>query len=1357
MLLLLVSLAISFSFTTQQTTLYITGSGTLSASLVTPNCDMNTITVIHVGEGCTALTTGTFYNFASLVDLYLPSTLQTITGSDTNYCFKLANIYLPSGSNYLELDTYGALYTKGLVKLIRLPPMKTSFAFSSQTTTIGERSMQSCRKISTLNITNSITSVANMYLYDSYFTKIYIETGSSLTSITNWGHAFKLTYIFIAKSVISIASGAFSYNYLLKTIEFETGSVLTTINSNAFYFTVFEKFVFPPNCTTISSYLFNLVTTLKYIYIPASLISINTQAFTGAQNIQTIEIDPNNPAYTVISPATLMLKDGTKFIYIPPSSTNFTIPASVTDFGYTMFQSCTQLTSINVNSSSKSFAADAGIVYNKAYTKAIACIGGITKVSLRTECTSNGDYCFYQCTLLTSVILNEGLLTIGTYSFYATNFTEINFTSTIKSLGSYCFYKSLLANVTINGGGPATISTFAFDLTKITEIHFGINLASLGSYAFYSTPLTTITFDPDCPLSSIPSITFYLCTKLVSIEIPKNVLTMYDRCFYYTSSLKNVTFSEGSKLYYIDSQVFLQSSIALIILPSSLTSLGANCFSSCTKLVNVTFETGINLTTLGGGVFKSCTSLKNITIPASVTTFDASAFIYCTSLTDIIVESNNENYTSYNGIVYTKDKEKLVCCPGGKTTALVFNYILVIGSNAFYGCSKLQNLSFEDGCHLETIEDGTFYSCTALVRVDLPTSLQTVKQNAFQGCTKLAIITFPDYSLANLAADSIFADCSSLTTFTFGKYCALTAFGSNIFSNCVKLATIVIPANCSSIGDGAFSNCVALSNITFESNSHMTSLSNTAFSGCTALLNYTVPDSFTQINSSCFGGATAITIVNIAPGLSITKIASNAFSAFPLKYINFGKGTTVSKIDDSAFLNRLISSFQMDSPMIISSNALKGCTKLTSISVLGAKSIGSAAFSGCTLLSSFTVSKTCTSLGSNRFYGCTSLSRIEFISTSTVSSIGDNSFYGCTKITNIQIPKSVLTIGSKAFYGCSSLLNISFASNCVLSSIGANCFSGCTSLTNFTIPDSFINITKSTFGSAPSIRIVNVPANMSIILIGSNAFDSFPLEYFNIGPGTTISCIDQYGFANTKIHSFSLECEVIVSAFAFQNCTNLTTVNMTQMKSYSSLSAAKRKLKSSSLSQEFYTIPEGLFDGCICLESLSINNNIDNISGYAFRNCNVLQFTIPSSVTSIGNSAFENCYKVKIIPNYIVYFGNSSFKGAGISRTLKINSNVSYIGEFTFFNTSLRIVYYCGDTDFSGFSRSFDDSTSIVVTFSYPKSTFCGATVYHMPSNSCSDIMQTNNDANGLLKRQIGEKLNADGIFLASVYYIGLW
>lgn len=92
MIFLLLYLSYAFTFETKRTTLYIKGSGRLTADLVKQKCDRNSITIIHLGEGCTELESGTFYYFASLKNIYLPSTLTSMTGYDLYYCYVLAHI-----------------------------------------------------------------------------------------------------------------------------------------------------------------------------------------------------------------------------------------------------------------------------------------------------------------------------------------------------------------------------------------------------------------------------------------------------------------------------------------------------------------------------------------------------------------------------------------------------------------------------------------------------------------------------------------------------------------------------------------------------------------------------------------------------------------------------------------------------------------------------------------------------------------------------------------------------------------------------------------------------------------------------------------------------------------------------------------------------------------------------------------------------------------------------------------------------------------------------------------------------------------------------------------------------------------
>jgi hypothetical protein len=73
-------------------------------------------------------------------------------------------------------------------------------------------------------------------------------------------------------------------------------------------------------------------------------------------------------------------------------------------------------------------------------------------------------------------------------------------------------------------------------------------------------------------------------------------------------------------------------------------------------------------------------------------------------------------------------------------------------------------------------------------------------------------------------------------------------------------------------------------------------------------------------------------------------------------------------------------------------------------------------------LTSITIPNSVTSIGSNTFYGCSSLTSATI--GDSVASIGASAFYNCNCITSITIPNSVTSIGKNAFYGCSKLKDV---------------------------------------------------------------------------------------------------------------------------------------------------------------------------------------------------------------------------------------------------------------------------------------------------------------------------------------------
>ena len=76
---------------------------------------------------------------------------------------------------------------------------------------------------------------------------------------------------------------------------------------------------------------------------------------------------------------------------------------------------------------------------------------------------------------------------------------------------------------------------------------------------------------------------------------------------------------------------------------------------------------GVPVIGIGDWTFFLCSSLISITIPDSVTSIGSFAFSGCSSLISITVDATNAQYSSVNGILFSKDNRTLVCYPAGKT------------------------------------------------------------------------------------------------------------------------------------------------------------------------------------------------------------------------------------------------------------------------------------------------------------------------------------------------------------------------------------------------------------------------------------------------------------------------------------------------------------------------------------------------------------------------------------------------------------------------------------------------------------------------------------------------------------------
>ncbi len=95
--------------------------------------------------------------------------------------------------------------------------------------------------------------------------------------------------------------------------------------------------------------------------------------------------------------------------------------------------------------------------------------------------------------------------------------------------------------------------------------------------------------------------------------------------------------------------------------------------------------------------FENCYQLTSLTIPATVTKIGEQAFKGCASLSEISVDMSNKSYCSSNGMLFSKDKSRLIFCPPQRvgSSYQLDTKVKVIADYAFFGVQNLNRVYYE--------------------------------------------------------------------------------------------------------------------------------------------------------------------------------------------------------------------------------------------------------------------------------------------------------------------------------------------------------------------------------------------------------------------------------------------------------------------------------------------------------------------------------------------------------------------------------------------------------------------------------------------------------------------------------------
>ena len=335
------------------------------------------------------------------------------------------------------------------------------------------------------------------------------------------------------------------------------------------------------------------------------------------------------------------------------------------------------------------------------------------------------------CVGLQTVIIGEGVTSIGTYAFEKCNFTSVSIPKSLESIGekafSYC-----------TQSGPITIPSDA-------------KLNSIGAWAFEKCNMTNVTID--CPVrvgndafagcgflenasiryadeASVENSTFAGCDKLTTVTLGGDFSKIENLAFKGCYALTTVIIPDGTPEVEGCSDGTYQGpfngcgNLTTIDAVNGLGSIGMYAFYNRDKLKSIKFSE--KAITIGEYAFSGCTALNSIEIPQSITSIESHAFLNCSGLASITFDPRDDqnNLTIKDSAFHcnTGNLVETLTIPDNTTVEASFSTVsgygrlkkliignnVTLGKNAFNRQDKLAEIIFEKDV---TIDNTAFENC----------------------------------------------------------------------------------------------------------------------------------------------------------------------------------------------------------------------------------------------------------------------------------------------------------------------------------------------------------------------------------------------------------------------------------------------------------------------------------------------------------------------------------------------------------------------------------------------------------------------------------------------------------------------
>jgi len=1283
----------------------------------------------------TSIQSNAFQSCGALTSISLPSSILTISNSCFYECTLLNNISLPSSLTFLGDNVF--------MNCTSLD----SISIPAGITTINYSCFLGCSGLKTVVFNGNVTGFGKMSFYKC----------ASLYNIT------------LPSSLISLGEDSFDGCTSLTSIDIPAN--VTFIPYGAFYnCSSLTKITLPTTITSINDNAFNGCKNLQSFVMPNSITNIGSSAFAGCTGINGFNL-----------PEGLLTIGNSAFI----QCTGFpilNIPSTTTSIGIDAFKSSNL--KISVNSSSATYSSSHGALYDK-----------------------NKTILYYLPTDISgSFIIPQTVTTISDNVFQNNNnLNSVTIPASVTTIGALNFLYGAINTIKVLHTTPLDIST-----NSTIFLSFNFNNSTLivptGTKSLYKTSPIWKNFGTIFEENATDSLVAFYPFNGNAIDSTNNKNNGTVNGAVLTTNRLGIANSAYS-FNGVNNYISIPSSSSLNISTDKLTIASwvkANTLNGyqqiLSKAINIddaSREFGMYLSS-GNLAFETSTTNGRFDVTSSNSVTNQWAFLVST----------------YDGVALNYYINGILVNSTPQSGNIINNsYDLKIGmfgdgiQSPFNGAIddiRIYNRAISQNEIDYLFHEGGYYDTVKTITVnpgELSTALSDIDLNHITNLTVKGTIDARDFVTMNLSMpklhtiDLSFASISNYTGKDGTKYGILTTYGADTipedaFKNNVRLQSFISPSSVTGIGISAFNSCILLKSV--QLNDGIKIIGNDVFSSCNSLSIFTLPNSLEEIGIYSFLGCYALPEI-IFPS-TLKKIGAHAFEGCNFKTLSFP--SSVQTIDDGAFYvcNKLESVILPTSLTSISSGLFINCPKLSTVilptSLIEIKDF---AFSGCANLKSISFPSTLTTIGSYSFFECKSLTSVNIPQTSALNSINSYAFGSCTALTSIDIPENIISMSDYAFNGCSAISSIHVYSAIPLNlSSSLNVFSGinktnCTlnipsgtmsAYLNALVWQDFLNILEFAYdkktitvtaGQLNSLLGVDMNTVTSLILSGTidardfvTMKDSLPLlNYLDASAATIVpysgekgpntwsgivnyqaNTVPEYGFDNknsiktiylpnstTKLDVASFRgTDALMyipaslstlgnAAFAYAASKIIVDPSNSTFSSQDDVLYDKNKTKiifCGTSKTGTFIIPSTVtsignyaFQSCSLLTNIFIPNKIDTIGGGAFADCTSLtSITLPDSLKTIGAFAFQNCQITSIIvPEGVTSIINSAFYGCTQMQTITLPKSLTFIGEDSFegcSSLSLLKVSNIQPIDLSFFTTVFKNVNTSTCTLQVP-------------------------------------------------------